>query len=207
MDELRRNGSGYYDPTAFKALKKIEREEKEVEIRKGEIWEVEIGNQFRTAVVLAVCGSYSIVLTFTDEPRERRTVQINAQGMRYTEPGMISYKFHDNFVKFIRLTKEEEFADIMNQVSDALGIEKNTPLEEIPFSDAEIKENEIKRLKAELVEVKGRNGKLVEERIHISAELEGLKREQSDAVKAMIERDLYKSQYESLLERVIAKAV
>ena len=175
-----------------------------MEIRKGEVWQVEIGNSVRTVVVLAVHGSYSTVLTFSDEQRERRTVQLNAQGMKYTEPGMVSYKFHDAFDKFIRLTTDEEFADIMNQVAGALEIKT---LEDIPFSDAEIIANDNNRLKAELAECKKRNEKLVEERIHISAELEALMKEQSDAMKAMIERDLYKSQYESLLERVLAKAV
>lgn len=103
MDELKRNGSGYYDPTAYQALKKIEGKEKEMEIRKGEIWEVEMGNNLRTVLVLAEHGSYSTVLTFSDEPRERRTVQLNAQGMKYTEPGMITYKFNDGFNKFRRV--------------------------------------------------------------------------------------------------------
>ena len=30
MDELKRNGSGYYDPTAYKAMKNITKEEKKV---------------------------------------------------------------------------------------------------------------------------------------------------------------------------------
>ena len=92
-DNLHKNGSGYYDPTAYEAIKNVEREENEMEIRKGEIWEDEMGNNLRTAVVLAVHGSYSIVLSFTEKERDRSTVQINAHGMKYTEPGMISYKF------------------------------------------------------------------------------------------------------------------
>ncbi len=202
MDELRRNGSGYYDPTAYKALKNIEREEKEMEVRKGEIWEIEVGNQLRTAVVLATQGSYSIVLTFTDEPRERRTVQINAQGMKYTEPGMISYKFHDNFVKFIRLTKEEEFADIMKQVSYALGLEMYEP---IPVAIAE--SGNIQNLQMELAEAKAKNLELVNYNINLLSENVDLQEKEKNRIKLETERDLYKSQYESLLERVIAKAV
>ena len=30
MDELKRNGSGYYDPTAYKAMKNLTEEEKRV---------------------------------------------------------------------------------------------------------------------------------------------------------------------------------
>ena len=202
---MHRNGSGYYDPTAYKEIKNIEREENEMEVRKGEVWQVEMGNSLRTAVVLAVHGSYSTVLTFSDEQRERRTVQINAQGMKYTEPGMITYKFHDAFDKFIRLTTDEEFADIMNRVSDALEIEKNTPLEEIPFAIVESKA--VEELQKELKEEREKNAFLEEKRLTLLDEVRKTQNKYCDTVKITIERDLYKQQYESLLERVIAKAV
>ena len=201
MDELRRNGSGYYDPTAYKAIKNIEREENEMEIKKGEVWEIEMGNSVRTAVVLATHGSYSIVLSFTDEPRERRTVQLNAQGMKYTEPGMISYKFHDNFVKFIRLTNDEEFADILKQVADALEIESNPPLEDIPFGIAESKE--IRRLQEELAEAKAKNLELVNYNTNLLSENVDLQGKEKNRIKLETERDLYKSLYEQTIERLI----
>lgn len=195
MDELRRNGSGYYDPTAYKALKNIEREEEEMEVRKGEIWEVEMGNNMRTVLVLAVHGSYSTVLTFSDEQRERRTLQMNAQGMKYTEPGMVTYKFHDAFDKFIRLTTDEEFADIMNKVAGALGIESKCPDEK---TVAWIEE--LDKTKIELAEA-------LRSREHFKNLFESLEKPETETIKLQTERDLYKSQYESLLERVISKAV
>ena len=195
MDELKRNGSGYYDPTAYQALKKIERREKEMEIRKGEIWEVEMGNNIRTVLVLAVHGSYSTVLTFSDEQRERRTVQMNAQGMKYTEPGMVTYKFHDAFDKFIRLATDEEFADIMNQIAGALGIESKYPDEK---TVAWIEE--LDKTKIELAEA-------LRSREHFKNLFESLEKPETETIKLQTERDLYKSQYESLLERVLAKAV
>ena len=197
MDELKRNGSGYYDPTAFKALKKIERAEKEMEVKKGEIWEVEFGNNIRTVLVLAAHGSYSTVLTFSDEPRERRTVQLNAQGMKYTEPGMITYKFNDGFNRFIRQTKEEEFADIIGQVECAMGLDLNAP---IPLEVYESKE--IKRLQMEVEELKAKNLNLEKGNTHFASMATD-----TNTTILKTERDLYKSQYESLLERVIAKAV
>lgn len=36
--ELKRNGSGYYDPTAYKALRNIEREANRMEYKRGEIF-------------------------------------------------------------------------------------------------------------------------------------------------------------------------
>ena len=204
MDELRRNGSGYYDPTAYKALKNIEREEQEMEVRKGEIWEVEMGNNLRTVLVLAEHGSYSTVLIFSDEQRERRTVQLNAQGMKYTEPGMITYKFNDGFNKFIRLTTDEEFADIMNQVAGALEIEKKEEAY-IPFVVAETKE--IQRLQAELEDASAKILELEKDNVQLAATIYENEKTDSNITILKTERDLYKSQFESLLERVIAKAV
>ena len=197
MDELKRNGSGYYDPTAFKALKKIERAEKEMEVKKGEIWEVEFGSNLRTVLVIAAHGSYSTILTFCDEPRERRTVQLNAQGMKYTEPGMLTYKFNDGFNRFIRLATEEEFADIIGQVECALGLDLNAP---IPLEVYE--SNEIKRLQMEVEDLKAKNLKLEKGNTHFASMATD-----TNTTILKTERDLYKSQYESLLERVIAKAV
>ena len=202
MGELRRNGSGYYDPTAYKALKNIEREEQEMEIRKGEVWQVEIGNSVRTVVVLAVHGSYSTVLTFSDEQRERRTVQLNAQGMKYTEPGMVSYKFHDAFDKFIRLTTDEEFADIIKQVSEALGLDI---YETVPFAIGESKE--IQRLQVALEDASAKIIELEKDNVQLAATIYENEKTDSNITVLKTERDLYKSQFESLLERVIAKAV
>ena len=202
MDELKRNGSGYYDPTAFKALKKIERADEEVEVRKGEIWEVEMGNNLRTVLVLAAHGSYSTILTFCDEPRERRTVQLNAQGMKYTEPGMLTYKFNDGFNRFIRLATEEEFADIIGQVECALGLDLNAP---IPLEVYESKE--IKRLQMELEDANAKNFELEKDNTQLAAMVYEQEKTDTNTTILKTERDLYTSQYESLLERVIAKAV
>lgn len=121
MDDLKRNGSGYYDPTAYKAIRKIQNGGvSNMNIRKGEIWEVEHGAINKLALVIAYHGSYCSVLILNDEPRESRDIRLNARGMKYTESGMVSYKFCDAFVDFVRTTTDEEFDDVMGKVSESL---------------------------------------------------------------------------------------
>lgn len=199
-DDFHRNGSGYYDPTAHKALKNIEREEKTMEIKKGEIWEMEAGNSLRIGIVIANHLGYATVLLLNDEQRPERTIKLNAQGMKCADPGRVSFMNHKDFNKFIRLTTDEEFADIMKQVTEALGLEMYEPIPSASY-------DEMLKAQAELGREQRKTEKLLAEILQIMAELEELKNEKKDAVKAMVEREVYKSQYESLLERVIAKAV
>ena len=122
MDELKRNGSGYYDPTAYKALQKIEREEEEMEeIKVGEIWEIESSGKETVAIVLVDHGSYCTILSLADEPRENRSISIPARGVRYADPGFISYKFKAGFKEYIRTTTKEEFEDVFRKVLKAIG--------------------------------------------------------------------------------------
>lgn len=44
--DLRKNGSGAYDPTAYKAIKNIMQEENRVNFYKGDIIEVEAGEGY-----------------------------------------------------------------------------------------------------------------------------------------------------------------
>lgn len=91
-------------------------------IRKGEIWEVAHGNDCKLALVLAYRGSYCTVLLLNDEPKEQRDIKLNARGMKYTESGMISYKFTDAFIDFVRKTTDKEFEDIISKVALSLDL-------------------------------------------------------------------------------------
>lgn len=200
-DNLHRNGSGYYDPTAYKALKNIEREGKTMDINIGEIWEMEATSGTRMAIVIAVHRNYSSVLLLNDEFTKERTIQINAQGLKCIDPGMVTYKFHRSFIKFIRKANDEEFADIMKQVSEALGLET-----EVPFGIVEDK-----ALRAELVELKENNelkiAELLRSRDYYKNLFESMEKQETETIKLKTERDLYKSLYEQTFERLIAKAV
>ena len=191
MDELRRNGSGYYDPTAYKAMKRYEREEEEVEQKpkKGEIWEVEYGHETKMALVVASHGSYCTILSLVDDDREGRDVHINARGIKHTESGMVSYKFNVAFVEYVRTTTEEEFADVMQKVAKSLNIECDG-CERIVTENA--LKLTIKRMKEE--------NEILKEQVE---KLQDAGTDSAEVIRLTTERDLYKAQYERLLEKLI----
>ena len=194
MDELKRNGSGYYDPTAYKAMKKFEREEEEMEqvINKGEIWEVEYGYERKMALVLAVHDGYCSVLCLNDDDRESRDIYLSARGMKSTESGMVSYKFNKSFMDFVRTTTEAEFADVMEKVADKLNIGGDTAGRIVNENALKLT---IKRMKEE--------NEILKEQVAELQKLEEKSGDSAEVIRLTTERDLYKAQYEKLLERLI----
>lgn len=123
--ELKKNGSGYNDPTAYMAMKNLEKNTKEVidvEINAGEIWKVEFGGKTEMVIVVKNHGAYSTILKLNSEYRCERTISLPVFGMKYAEPGFVSYKFHDAFDDYVRTLTEEEFDDVKQQIKYALGI-------------------------------------------------------------------------------------
>lgn len=120
VNELKRNGSGYYDPTAYKALKNIESEENGMEIKVGDIWEVEAGIDTKLAVVIATHHAHSSILLLQDDVKPQRDIDIFVQGNKQAESSMVSYKFNTAFREFVRKTTAEEFEDIMQKVANSL---------------------------------------------------------------------------------------
>ena len=185
-------------------------------IRKGEIWEVEHGKDSKLALVLAFKGSYCSVLLLNDEPRESRDIQLNARGMKYTESGMVSYKFVDAFIDFVRTTTDEEFADVMSKVGESLGMsgsgedkdlrEENNNLH-IMLKCSEQNSEERKRL------LEDSQKHLADAIVHIeklNSEIKILKETQETrftdsaevvALKAQLE--IYKQQNEMMFERLV----
>ena len=104
MDELKRNGSGYVDPTAYKALKNIEGGHN---MRAGEIWEVKTGKEFRYAVVIAVHPKICNVLVLNEERKSEDDIEVIAKGIKYTDPRMLSYTYNNLFVNFILHSSDE----------------------------------------------------------------------------------------------------
>lgn len=215
MDDLKRNGSGCYDPTAYKAIRNVENGGTEMNIRKGEIWEVEHGKDSKLALVLAFKGSYCSVLLLNDEPRETRDIQLNARGMKFTESGMISYKFVDAFVDFVRKTTDEEFQDVMHKVCESLemiGSENKNQNKEINDLHMMLKcseqtseqrrkmlEDSQKQLSDAIDHIEVLNCTIEQ----LETELAEKNNNPSEVIVLKTERDLYKQQYDSLLERLI----
>lgn len=204
MDDLKRNGSGICDPTAYKAIRKIQNGGvTNMNIRKGEIWEVEHVKDNKMALVIAHHGSYCSVILLNDEPRESRDIRLNARGMKYAESGMVSYKFCDAFVDFVRKTTDEEFEAVREKVAKSLDLSVAVNDEDYFEKLLTDKNEEIKALKAMCEEQTCfiRELQAVNENLKNRGVEKTIDSHEVAVLKAQLE--IYKQQNEKMFERLI----
>lgn len=187
-----RNASGYYDSTAYEAIKNIIESEKvnRMTINQGEIWEIKQNNgTYRNVIVLAVHDDVAQVLQLIDVGNSY-SIEINCQGIKYTDPRKIQYTFNDTFTDFIRNLKTEEFDKIMNAVADCLGLSTHHTEEAVePVDFQEELKNAMKKPVIEMTQ---------DSIVFNQADTEEL-------IKAKAERDIFKGLYEKLLADVMQK--
>lgn len=108
---LNRNGSGYYDETAYKAFMGI--------AKSGDIWTTYNGQ----SAVLILCnqGTFCNVLTLLDTHKHSRMMEINGMVTHYTDPAMVHYLFNERLGRFVQRLPEDEFAKVREAVEDAMG--------------------------------------------------------------------------------------
>lgn len=176
--EIARNGSGYYDPTAFEAMKNIIKKVKVYKMKHGEIWEIQQNNgEFKNVIVLASHNDIAQVLHISKYGGDN-SIEVNCQGISFTDPRKIQYAFNDNFTNYIRTLKDEEFEAIMDAVAEGLGLVTSY-------------EKAVEPVQEEWHPIPE-----VLERLPFDGESEEL-------IKAKTERDVYKDLYENLLADVM----
>lgn len=186
MDELKTNGAGYYDPTAYKALTRVMRkEEKTMKLYNGDIIEFEQSNGMkRIAVILAVHEKFSTVLVLAEN--DKLPYSVKCQGLKYTDPAMLQYTYNDAFTNLIRSMSDDEFSDIMQAVIDALGYE--------------MPENVAKEPPKGTVEEAAPVDYVA--KVQYNVEIETL---QENLIQAQAERNVYKELYDNLINSMITK--
>lgn len=186
-NEMKRNASGYYDPTAFHAICDYMKGEKEMKsqmaVYKGDICLAKLNNgSEREFVVLSVHDTFSTVLMLGNG--DNLPYPVKCKTMMHTNPGMLQYMFNDRFISFIRSMTDKEIDDLMKAVADSLGIdavEASAP--------------------SEVVQAEAPK-EVVKEVIVSDPEIETLK---AELTKSQAERDVFKGLYENLISKMMAK--
>lgn len=106
---LNRNGSGYYDETAYKAFMGM--------AKAGEIWTTFDGRE--EVLILRNQGTFCNCLTLTDKSRDKQCIAVS--GVGYTNPGMVKYLFNDRLGRVVRQLPDDEFEAVREAVEDAMG--------------------------------------------------------------------------------------
>lgn len=183
--ELFRNGSGYVDITAYKALSNIEKENSKMEFNRGEIFEYEqVGRgDIRKALIISADfrakDRFLNAILLTEEPKGDHNVQVVCEGMMYADCGMVSFVSNDRLGNFIRTATEAEMRQIDEGIAKCLGIERKTV--EVPVE--------------KIVEVPAQNS------AHYPPEKHLMLAERLASAKT--QADIYKNLYEQLLEKVV----
>lgn len=176
--EFKRNGSGYYDPTAYEALGNYRKENETMKAK--EIWEIKQNNgKYQDVLVLAVNGDVATCLNLMDQYASNR-IEIICQGMKYVDTRKLQFTFEDTSVNFIRSLTDEEYDIIMNDVAVKLGIDRKTVIQKVEVP-VEVKEEP---KKAEMIP---------------TFDMGTIK----EIERAKTERDIYKGLYEKLLADVM----
>lgn len=118
---LNRNGSGYYDETAYKAFMGM--------AKPGDIWTTFDGRE--EVLILHNQGTLCNFLSLTDKAGDARCIEISRcdfrvydGGTAYTNPGMVKYLFNQRLGRFVQRIPDAEFEQVMEAVEDALGFRK-----------------------------------------------------------------------------------
>ena len=178
--EILRNGSGYVDPTAYKAIKNC-REGEEMEYKRGDIvWYETYGGKLKQA--LLVSGDYrrnnlyQSIICLTEEPKTEDSVPIVCGALMYVDCGMVSFAPLDRINAYIRTASDEEMAQVDAVLAKNLGIEQKTV-------------EKVVKTQADTVAV-------VETKIELAKASEEL-------MQAKAEAGIYKNLYERLLEKLV----
>lgn len=112
-NEMKRNGSGYYDETPYKAYQGMH--------KPGEIW-VRNTDQ-RQVLVLAVHHHFCTVLPLSDhQDAYGDKIPVNGSCTQYAHPGKVMYMYHDLFGMYVRKMAHKDFLSVLDAVGAALAI-------------------------------------------------------------------------------------
>lgn len=164
--ELKRNKEGYYDPTAYIALNNVQKGE--IMNRTGEIWEVNMGDKYYKAIVVADDGNIATIIKLVNEDTNNSDFSIRKN---FGCSRMLMFVFTQNMVQFIRKMTDEEFQEVKSKVATSLGIhaqtvEKIVEVEKVVEKEVgSTSDVELERTKAQLEVYKGLYDNLMKQMI------------------------------------------
>lgn len=110
--ELKRNSEGYYDPTAYEALKGIAKE--------GEIWTY----RDKEMLIIKNHGNFCNALVLINTRTSVDEIEVISKTVKYTNPAMVQYVYTDKLGQFVKELSDFDFANVLKCVGAALGIER-----------------------------------------------------------------------------------
>lgn len=195
--ELRRNGSGYYDPTAYKALRNIEREANRMECKRGEIFKYNTTGGEREILIVSSnerCEGYYLNALFLNDNASGNYVQVVCGDLRYVDCGKVSLVTADNMGEYIGTATEAEMLQVDNGIIDSLGLVLSDETDTMEQLIEEKRKNNAKDAEIEGLKKAIRETELVARQFVDNNE---------QIIRLETERDMYKAWFEKLLEKAV----
>lgn len=215
-NDWKKNGSGYYDPTAVKAIKNVENGGVGMKICRGDIFYINKSGNVTGSAMEA--GRPAVIVSNDTNNKFSETVEVvfltgHAKNTQPTHVNLvcrvpstvlceqINTVAKERIGDFVRCCTVEEMAAIEKAMLVSLGIEA--------YAGAE-HENEIAELRMMLEDSEKNLKKKQEHLLKMQDEIEILKKTpdpcvQTEMTRMTTERDLYKSLYEQMLEKLIER--
>lgn len=203
MDDLRKNGSGYYDKTAFQAMKNYEKEKREMKCKRGEIWEVATMKGFKTSLVIQTYegDGYATIIQLVEESGDTEgRIEVCAPGLMYGSVGRMQYRYEEDFQRYIRTMTEEEMEKVLKKIRETLRLETEEKVKEVTCNIGGDKKEMEKAAKKAVEQIRMLRGESGQEFVG-GTERRKLEMELTKAEK---EAEIYKGMYEKILEKVTA---
>jgi mRNA interferase MazF len=202
LDELKRNGSGYYDPTAYEAIKNL-KEDEEMELKRGDIYLCHIPGKEPTMYLNVSAegrtGMFASMIMLTEKDDLLYGVPIKCKGIKYASCDLVMYLKKEYLTNFVKCATADEMAGVDKMMAKALGL-------------AEMDENERYRaIKEENLKLKADHDAIMSELIDTEAKLKEAQKKipvfpveiEKELLKAETQRDMYKELYEQMLEKMM----
>ena len=214
MDSAKRNGAGYYDPTAFQAIKNTEKgAKKTMEIYRGDIFYKKINQDTgRPAVIVSnndINESQNMVEVayLVEKPNEslptHAKVKCHLPSTALCEQVVSVSK--DRIDGFIRTCTDEEIEKINKGLSISLGITESDDTMAEKLKELTDSLSEAQRINDGL---RNRIKEETDKQQELEKQLSQIETENTDeTIKVAAERDIYKDLYMKLTEKLIGDKI
>lgn len=198
---IKRNASGYYDETPYKAVF--------MGAQPGEIWNTTQGKEY---LIVAKHNNNLYTVLALQENYKPDHLEITSRQQMYVNPAMIQYLFGQVLNDFVKELPEEEFNKVLEAVSDALCITVKVNKVEVEGSMAEVLnlKQTVDKQKEELQYLRAQLNQSADELALVKSERDYFKDHNDTLVKDKAANNdmagMYQKMYYEVLDRLVMMA-
>ena len=132
MVRIDRNGSGYYDEIAKKAILNYLKEKSGMNNKTGEIWRRQNENGTENLMIVVYDhGPFCTVLKLEEEDKPGCDISLAAPGMLFANSKRVYFVASKTLTDFVRSIPAGEMDDLRNKIAESIGVlqvvEKEAP--------------------------------------------------------------------------------